>query len=161
MKQLFFLVAFATLSSLVTAQSTDEAAISNVLNGLRADFDKRDFNAFASAFVQTPELLYQITPKEGPVGLIYAQGFDNMSKMVGDYMKSLPPSKNPKHTVLNSKIHLNGNSAYVANGLVDEDNGVRSYSRDFIMLEKNFSNIWKIISFIGAECDESKTVEVK
>ena len=161
MKQIFFSLAFATLSFFASAQSADEAAIQKTLKASGTAIDKRDFNAFAACFVNSPDLYYQIAPKDGTVEIIYAKGFDNMTKMVGGYMKSQPPADNPKHTSLDYKVRVNGNSAYVTQGEIDEDLGKKESSRMFFVLEKNSSGDWKIASLIGNYYSENKAVEVK
>lgn len=106
-------------------------------------------------------MYYQIALKDGAEEIIYAKGFDNMTKMVGRYMKLQPPADNPKHTTLDYKVRVNGNSAYVTQGEIDEDLGKKESSRMFFVLEKNSSGDWKIASLIGDYYSENKAIEVK
>jgi hypothetical protein len=138
----------------VRAQSTetsnpDEKVIRQTLDDLSTAVDKRDLNAFASYFVQSPDLYYQITTPENKV--LLARGIDNMKKMVGGYMKSAPATTaSVKPAVTNLRIV--GNVAFA--------NWSNPGNQDFLVLEKQGS-AWKISALNSQYFNAGNFIEVK
>ncbi len=158
---LALLLTVATLTTTtVRAQNAgtpdrDETAIKKVVDDSRVAFDKRDLNAFASQFLNSPDLYYQILT--GEQQMIVAHGIENMKKMVGGYFKAMPTSATPgSYAVTDVRVLVRGNTATVtANGQED-----KAMSRDFMTLEKTWG-MWKITSLIGTYNGTAKITEVK
>ncbi len=157
---LALLLTVSALTTTVRAQTTgtpdsDKTAINKVVADSRVAFDKRDLNAFASLFLNSPDLYYQILT--GDQQMIVAHGIENMKKMVGGYFKSVPtPAMPGSYAVTDVRVLVRGNTAYVT-GNGQED---KAMSRDFVTLEKT-DGAWKITSLIGTYYGTGKFTEVK
>ncbi len=156
-----FLFATSLVTTSVHAQSSpetsdrDETAIRAIVEGSRTAFDKRDLTAFASYFLNSPDLYYQILTEDQQ--MILANGIENMKKMVGGYFKAVPTPATPgSYAVTDVRVRVRGNVAYVT-GNGEED---KAMSRDFMTLEKA-GGVWKISSLISSYYGTGKLTEVK
>ena len=149
-----------TASTTVTfaQKSGDEAAIQKVLNESRAAFGKRDLPGFAAHFIKSPTLYYQVYAGEGQ--LIMAQGWEAMTHMVGGHMKNDADAFNAELTASDTRIHVNGNMAWVTQTGHWEKAGQKSQSRDLTILEKQ-ANQWKIAALTSQTYTDGKLVMVK
>ena len=162
MKTLFLLLAFSATTLVATtarAQSADEKAIRKTIDDARAAFDKRDLNTFASYFVNSPDLYYQVTT--GDHQLILAYGFENMKKMVGGYIKENPaPAKAGSFKTTDLRLRVNGNVAFLTGNSLDSN----GHSQDFIILEKQGGNgsapQWKILALTAQSYEMGKRIEI-
>ena len=154
---LLFITVLATTT--VYAQTPDETAIRKTLDGILLAADKRDLNAFADLFVNSPDLYYQIsTPDKHE---IVAYGIDNLKKMMDGYMKSLPPVKpgDPLPSsakVFDYHVRVKGTVAFVSDGI---DYG-KERSQNFVVLEK-IAGQWKILALMGQHYEPGNLIEVK
>lgn len=95
------LAIFATASLLLAqpnhavAQSTadDEAAIKKVIIGETASYVRRDFDAWAAFYVDSPQTSYALTPNYGPGTVVYSQDFTAMKQAMKSWMKASPKSE--------------------------------------------------------------------
>ena len=170
MKTLLITLALSATTLVVTtvrAQSAapadrDEKAIRKTVEDARAAFGKRDLNTFASYFVNSPDLYYQVTTGDHQV--ILAHGFENMKKMVGGYIKDNPtPDKTDRFKATEPHIRVNGNVAFISAN--SQDTGKEEHSQDFLVLEKQAGNgsapRWKISVLTAQYYEVGKRVEVK
>ena len=169
MKTLFLLLALSAttlVATTVRAQSAapadrDEKAIRKTIDDSRAAFDKRDLDAFASYFVNSPDVYFQVSTDDHEV--ILTHGFENMKKMVGDYMKGNPtpvPAGSFKTTDIRIRVH--GNVAFMTGNSLDST--TNEHSQDFLVLEKEGGNgsvpQWKILALTAQNYEIGKRVEV-
>lgn len=150
-----------SLTTTVRAQTVgaDEAAIRKTLDGTLLAADKRDLNAFAALFVDSPDLYYQISTPDKHEIVTY--GMDHMKKMMDGYMKSLPPLKpgDPLPSsgkVFNYHVRVKGSLAFVSDGI---DYG-KEQSQNFFILEKTAGQ-WKILALMGQHYEAGNLIEVK
>lgn len=152
-KQLLFLALFAfALVTTTTAQAqnkADETAIRKTLNELWTAADNRDLAAFASFFVNSPDLYYQITTADNKV--LLARGIENMKKMVGGYMKSAPAATTSTKPAL-TNLRIAGNVAFA--------NWSNVGNQDFLVLEKT-GDSWKISALSSQYFQPSNFIEMK
>lgn len=154
---LLFLLTATTLT-ITTARaqsSSDETAIGKVIGASGAAVDKRDLNAFAACFVDSPDLVYQIMT--GTHEVIIAHGMENMKKMVGGYFKAVPAPATPAvHQSTDYRVRVNGNMATAT--MTDTDG--KENNRMQVVLEKA-AEAWKILTLTRTYCEAGKLTEVK
>ncbi len=159
MKHLFITLALSATALMATpaivhAQTAetanhDDATIRKTLDDRGTAADKRDLNAFASFFVQSPDLYYQITTADNKV--LLARGIDNMKKMVGGYMKTAPPATDSTKPA-SVNLRIAGNVAFAS--------WSNAGNQDFLVLEKVGSS-WKISALTSQYFNTGNFVEVK
>ncbi len=145
-------------TALFAQKSGDETAIRKVLTESGAAFDKRDLTGFASYFVKSPDLYYQVSTADGQ--LIVAHGWEAMTHMVGAHMKNVADDFKGKHSASDFMVHTSGTMAWVtATSHWDLANG-KSNGSDLLILEKQ-SGQWKIIALTTQTYTDGKLVVVK
>ncbi|WP_221392860.1 nuclear transport factor 2 family protein [Dyadobacter sp. NIV53] len=151
------LLIFGIATETFSQTASQEEVIKEILTKTRAAFDNRDLDKFASYFVKSPDLYYQITTADGAV--LMARGWEAMTHMVGGHMKDNPEPAKDKYTLTDYQIHINGNNAWVnANGNSKND----GLSRDFIVFEKqDGSGQWKVIALTAQAYPAGKLVVIK
>lgn len=159
-------VAMLTLFSTVSrAQTTeipnrDAIAIRSIIADSQAAFEKRDLNGFASYFLNSPKLYYQVMTGDHQV--ILAHGFENMKKMVGGYMQNNPKPATPGSFIMtDQRIRVMGNVALLTGDSTDSD----ERSQNFIVLEKvdgtGSAPQWKISALTAQYYEAGKRIEIK
>lgn len=73
--------------------TADEAAIKAVVTGETAAYVRRDFDAWAAFYVDSPQTSYALTPNYGPGTVVYSQDFAAMKQNMQRWMKTSPKSE--------------------------------------------------------------------
>lgn len=145
-------------TALFAQNSGDEAAIRKVLTESGAAFDKRDLTGFASYFMKSPNLYYQVSTADGQ--LIVAHGWEAMTHMVGAHMKNDANDFKGEHGASDFKVHTAGTMAWVTATSHWDLPGGKSNGSDLLILEKQ-SGQWKIIALTTQTYADGKLVVVK
>lgn len=89
-----------------------------------------------------------------------AQGWEAMTHMVGGHMKNDPDAFKVEPTVSDTRIQVNGNTAWVTQTGHWGEAGQKSQSRDLTILEKQ-ANQWKIAALTSQTYTDGKLIVVK
>lgn len=119
-------------------------------------FYEKDFKKWSSNFVNN-ENVYWICVE--PEFLLRANGWKDLSKFVGDWMKENPKSidyKKANFKILDLKITTNNNMAYVSFKYSNEnkDVAVNKSIESRVLVKENQK--WKIISMVSYPDDNSR-----
>lgn len=115
------LTAFATASLLLiqpnraiaqTANSGEEESIKAVIIGETDAYARRDFDAWVSFYVDSPQTSYALTPNSGPGTVVFRQGFQEMKQNMQRWMKLSPKSEMTSEGRDNWSIKVVGNMAW-------------------------------------------------
>ena len=116
------LVAVLTTTSLLLAQpnravaqtttNAEEEAIKAVIIGQTDAYVRRDFDAWVSFLVDSPQTSRSVTPNSSPGTVIYRQGFAEMKQNMKRGMLASPKSEMTSDGRDNWNIKINGNMAW-------------------------------------------------
>lgn len=116
------LIAVLTTTSLLLAQpnravaqttnSQEEEAIKAVIIGETDAYVRRDFEAWVSFYVDSPQTSGSLTPNSAPGTVIYRQGFTEMKQRMKAWMAMSPKSEMTSDGRDNWNIKIGGNMAW-------------------------------------------------
>lgn len=115
MKTTLFVLLFGAASGYVFAQTTaaaEEEAIKKVIIGETDAYVRRDFDAWANFYVDSPQTSYALTPNNAPGTVVYPQGFDTMKQSMKQWMLASPKSEMTTEGRDNWTIRVVGNMAW-------------------------------------------------
>ena len=136
------------------------SAVRKTLDDARAALDKRDLNTFASYFVKSADLYYEVTPGLPDKDLAIAHGWDNMTKMINGYMLANPNPNTLPYVMSDYRAQVNGNAAFLnADGYDMMTDGKKNPWRLFVVMEKQ-NGIWKIASLLVHNYGEGRLLDV-
>jgi hypothetical protein len=132
------------MSVVALAQSAEEPAIKNVIEGESMAFYQRNADKAVSYWAKVPYASHSYTEK----GMGYLRGYDAVSKAIRKYISEHPDLGNDSSKARDFTIHVNGNSA-LATFITDRLSGTKkSQSYDARYLEK-INGTWKLVSVYG------------
>jgi hypothetical protein len=117
------LLAALTTASLLLAQpnravaqttntADDETAIKAVIIGETDAYVRRDFDAWAAFYVDSPQTSYALTPNSGPGTVVHRAGFAEMKQNMKHWMAASPKSEMTSEGRDNWNIKIGGNMAW-------------------------------------------------
>ncbi len=139
-----FLLCLAFCASFVSAQAqttTDDEAINKLIADETTYFYNRQYKMWASCYVQSDYLRWTCAE---PELFLNAQGWEQLSTMINNYMTENATPVNFKIVRTAQTITYNGNVAWVGfKALLVTDLGESNWN-EFRLLEKNKEGAWQI-----------------